>query len=74
MDMIRPAIHRVQRPPPVFAGFRDLLVNSLALVRCETAGALRHARRGFEFQNGIGQLKAAAILNPARASPGSQVP
>jgi hypothetical protein len=46
------------------AGLGDLPMNTFALVWRETARALGHAGRTFEFQHGVGQLKAAPVLNP----------
>jgi hypothetical protein len=53
VHMIGAAIDRMQGPSSVVACLGHLLVNTLALVRSQRAGVLRHPARTFEFQNRV---------------------
>ncbi len=64
MHVVTAAIHRVERPASMGAGFGDLCFYGFSLLVGENAGILRHAGFRFQLPDGIGDQPAAVILNP----------
>lgn len=65
MNVVRATIDGMQMPLSMLTGFRDLPLDGNSLFCGEAAGILGHACHVFPFQNWIGELPTAPILDPS---------
>ncbi len=65
MDVIRPTIHGMEKPPALTARFRDLSLDGVALLGIQSARILAQPGSGPKLAHRIGQLPATAVFDPA---------